>query len=101
MCFRKIENCQSVTYTTEGTKMKERKETEREYDLTSTRDKFFKTGRKARTYARERGLPEEGFSRFITGLYVPMPGSSQEQRYVNALQEDGLLVHKRKPKRAA
>lgn len=81
--------------------MKERKETVCDYDLVSTRDKFFKTGRKARTYARERGLPEEGFSRFITGQYVPMPGSCQEQRYVNALQEDNLLVLKRRSKRAA
>lgn len=74
--------------------MKEHKEFEsaREYDLQATSRMFFRSGRRARPYARYRGLPEEGFARFIAMKYVPLPGSEPEQRYVQALEEDGLLV---------
>jgi len=74
--------------------MKESKEFEfvREYDLKATSRMFFTSGRHARPYARYRGLPEEGFARFIAMKYVPLPGSEQERRYIQALEEDGLLV---------
>jgi len=74
--------------------MKEHKEFEstREYDLKATSKMFFRSGRHARPYARYRGLPEEGFARFIAMKYVPLPGSEPERRYIQALEDDGLLV---------
>jgi hypothetical protein len=74
--------------------MKESKEFEcvREYDLKATSRMFFRSGRHARPYARYRGLPEEGFARFIAMKYVPLPGSEQEKLYIAALEDDGLLV---------
>jgi len=82
----------SQRYNTEGGKMKERQEYKRDYDLEATREKFLATGRMARPYARTKGIPEESFSKFLYGQYVPLPGSRAETRYLKALQEDGLLV---------
>lgn len=72
--------------------MKDYKLFDREYDLAATQEKFIKTGRKARAYARMKGITEEGFSKFLCGNYVPKSGSPQEKVYIDALREDGLLV---------
>jgi hypothetical protein len=69
-----------------------------DYDLDATREKFLSTGRKFRPYAFERGVPPEGFARFLTANYLPKPSSKQERRYIRVLEEDGLLVLKKKPK---
>ena len=72
--------------------MKERKELERDYDLAATRERFIKSGRRARPFARFKGITEEGFSRFLGGSYVPKAGSPQEKVYLDALRSEGLLV---------
>lgn len=72
-----------------------------DYDREATRAKFISTGRKFRPWALLKGLNPDSVGHLMNGSQLPVSGGKLEQKILAALEEDGLLVLKKKRVRKA